>query len=247
MPPGHQMQQHPRQLGPPAPPQRPPAPPARPPAPAPRRSRPLPGLGLVLTLLGLVVQVLSLTVLPLASLGGPGAAASMPEVWRAATDEGTHGFGGWYLVIFSYPLAALGVLLALVSVLESVALKMIWGGLAVLGLGILVLRYGFGPFAELVGSDPGGLHFTTQEITIATVATAALVIVVFLLRTAMSTFRRVAGLILLALGGVHLAAVSDLSRASITEGLSIGAYGPPLGYLLTAAAAFIGPGRLLRF
>lgn len=202
-------------------------------------------MGLLLTLLGLVVQVLSLTVLPLARLGGAGAgAASMPEVWQAATDQGTHGFGGWYLVLFSYPLAALGILLALASVLESVALKVIWAGLAIVGLGVLVLRYGFGPFAELAGSDADGLHFTTQEITIATVAAAALVVVIFLMRTAVATFRRVAGLILLAIAGVHIAAVSDLSDTTPAEHLSFGAYGPALGYLLTAAAAFIGPRRL---
>ncbi len=198
----------------------------------------------MLTLLALVVQVLSLTVLPVAQLGGPDAvAASVPEFWRAATDAGTQGFGGWYVVIFSYPLAALGILLALVSVLESVALKIVWGGLVVVGLGALVLKYGLGPFAELAGSD-GGLSYSTQEITIATIAVGALVVVIFLLRTAMSTFRRVAGVILLGLAGVHVAAVSDLVGASPAEQLSVGAYGPALGYVLTAVAAFIGPRRL---
>jgi hypothetical protein len=199
----------------------------------------------VLVLLGLVVLVLSLTVLPWARLD-PNQLSSMslPGVWRDVTEQGTSGFGGWYLVLFSYPLAALGVLLGLASVLESVALKVIWGGLAVVGLGVLVLRYGLGPFAELATGD-GGLHFTTQEITIGTVAAGALVVVIFLLRTAVTTFRRVAGLILLGFGGVHVAAVSDLVSATGAEQLSIGAYGPAAGYLLTAVAAFIGPHRFV--
>ena len=209
---------------------------APPPGPAPRRSRRVPGFGLALVLLGLAVQVLSLVVLPWAPLGAnQPAPMSMPEIWRLTAD-GAHGFGGWYVLLFSYPLAALGILLALASVLESAALKAIWGGLAVIGLGILILRYGFGPFA-------GELHFTTQEVTTATIAAAALIVVVFVLRTAVSTFRRVAGLILLGLAGVHLGAVFDLANG--VDQLSIGAYGPAIGYLLTALAAFTGPGRLL--
>jgi hypothetical protein len=206
----------------------------------------VPGLGLILTLLGLVVQVLCLTVLPWARVdGGQSASAAMPEIWRLTTQEGTHGFGGWYVLLFSYPLAALGILLALASVLESVALKIIWGGLAVIGLGVLVLRYGFGPFAELATSDSGGLHFTTQEITTALIALGAIVVVIFVLRTAVSTFRRIAGLILLGLAGVHVTAVWDLVRVSGAEQLDIGAYGSALGYVLVAAAAFAGPRRLI--
>jgi hypothetical protein len=202
------------------------------------------GPGLVLILLALVVQLLCLTVLPWARLDQGGLSASMPRIWQVATEQGTHGFGGWYLVLFSYPLAALSIVLALASVLESVALKLIWGGLALVGLGILVLRFGFGPFAELAGDDGSGLSFTTQEITTATIAAGALVAVIFVLRMAVTTFRRVAGLILLGLGGVHVAAVSDLLKLTGAEQPSIGAYGPALGYLLTAAAAFIGPHRL---
>lgn len=201
----------------------------------------------MLALLGLVVQVFSLTVLPWARLDAGGlASASMPDIWRVTTEQGTHGFGGWYVVLFSYPLAALGVLLALASVLESMALKLIWGGLALVGLGVLVLRYGFGPFAELFATDARGLHFTTQEITTAVIAVAALVVVIVVLRTAVTTFRRVAGLILLGLAGVHVAAVWDLASTAGAEHLSFGAYGPALGYLLTAIAAFAGPVRLAR-
>lgn len=217
----------------------------RPPGPA-ARWRPrlrLPGLGLLLALLGLAVQVISLTVLPWARFGEAGlGSAGLPEI---ATELGTNGFGGLYTVLFSYPLAALGILLALASALESVALKLIWGGLALIGLAIVVLRYGLGPFAGLV-TDDAGLHFTTAELTLAVVALSAVVVVIFMLRMAVKTFRRVAGLILLGLGGLHVAAVSDLLNASSAEQLDIGAFGPALGYLLSAAAAFVGPARFLR-
>jgi hypothetical protein len=168
----------------------------------------------------------------------------MPDLWDTANQFGTHGFGAWYVVLFSYPLAALGILLALAAVLDSVALKVIWAGLALLGLGILVLRYGFGPIAELAVTDVDTLDFTTQEITTALIAVAAAIVVIFALKTAVSMFRRVAGLILLALAGVHIAAVVDLVRGSGVDNLGVGAYGPALGYLLIAVAAFIGPRKL---
>ena len=224
-----------------APPARqgPPARPAARPAAVIRRPRRIPGLGLVLTMLGLLVQVLSLTVLPWVRLGAnePGSAA-MPRIWQLAADHGAQGFSGWYVVLFSYPLAVLSIVLALASVLESVALKMIWGGLTLIGLGVLAVRYGLGPLAG------EGLHLTTVEIVIATVAVAALVAVILVLRTAVSTFRRLAGLILLGLAGVHIAAIVDLVNNSSADQLSIGAYGPAVGYLLTAIAAFTGPRRL---
>jgi hypothetical protein len=227
-------------------------PPQAPPAPATVHPRRLPGLGLVLTLLGLAVLALSLTVLPWAWLdggldGGKVSPVAMPEIWRSVAEHGTHGFGGWYVVLFNYPLAVLGVLLALASVLESVALKVIWGGLAIVGLGILVLRYGLGPFAELATAGTGGRSFTTQEITTATIALVALIVVIFMLRMAVSTFRRIAGLILLGVTGVHVAAVWDLVRESGAEQLSVGAYGSAIGYALIAVAAFAGPRRLLGF
>jgi hypothetical protein len=224
--------------------------PPHPPAPPAVRPRRIPGFGLVLTLLGLVVQVLSLTVLPWALLdggtadGGTAGPVAMPEIWRLVTEHGTHGFGGWYVVLFNYPLAALGILLALASVLESVALKIIWGGLAIIGLGILVLRYGLGPFTGLANAGTGGRSFTTQEITTATIALAALVAVIFMLRMAVSTFRRIAGLILLGVTGVHVAAVWDLVNASGAGQLSVGAYGSAIGYALIAVAALTGPRRL---
>jgi hypothetical protein len=222
----------------------PPSRPARAATPRPaalRRPRRLPGLGLALTLAGLAVQVLSLAVLPWVRFTAHGSGSdSTPTAWQLAADIGTHGFGGWYVVLLSYPLAVLGIVLALASVLESVALKLIWGGLALIGLGLLIVRYGFGPFAELAFTDADRLHFSTPQIVIATVAVAALVVVIFMLRTAVAMFRRVAGLVLLGLTGVHVAAVLDLARQSGADQLSIGAYGPILGYLVTAIAAFIG-------
>jgi hypothetical protein len=204
----------------------------------------LPGPGLVLTVLGFAVQVLGLLVLPWVRWDATGAATvSLPTVWKAATDHQTLGFAGWYVLIFSYPLAVLGALLALASVLQSVALKAIWGGLTLVGLGALAVRYGLGPFAE--GDGPaGGPRFTTHEIITATVAVAAAVVVIFLLRTAVSTFRRLAALVLLAVAGVHVAAVLDLAGAAGTADPSIGAYAPAAGYLLTAIAALVGPRRL---
>jgi hypothetical protein len=207
-----------------------------PPARGPRR---IPGLGLVLTGLSLVVQVLSLTVLPWMSAGGPRPVSeSMLDLWKLANEFGTHGFGAWYVVLFSYPLAALGILLTLAAVLDSVAMKVIWAGLTLLGLGILVLRFGLGPFAEVVvGGHP--LDFSRQEITTAVIAIGALVAVIFMLKTAMGMFRRVAGLILLSLAGVHVAAVLDLVKGAGIESVSFGAYGPVLGYLLGAVATIV--------
>lgn len=231
-----QPQQYPPQYG-----QRPPQ--YQPPPPEPAyddggRGLRLPGLGLLLSIAGLVVQALSLTVLPwLTNPAGDGSLTA----WDLVTELSATGFGDWYLVLFGYPLAALGVVLAFVSVLESVALKVIWAGLTIVGLGWLVLRYGFGPFAEAVGGS--GLDLSRQEIITAVVAVAVLVVVIFMLRTAMVMFRRVAGVILLIAGGVHLYAIQDMVVDS--DVLSVGAYGPALGYLLGAVAAFVGPRRLL--
>jgi hypothetical protein len=199
----------------------------------------VPGVGLVLTLLGLMVQLLSFTVLSWVRLGAgqPGSTAT-PRVWQLVADHGAHGFGGWYVVAFSYPMAVLSIVLALASVFESVALKLIWAGLTVIGLGVLVVRYGFGPLST------DGPHLSTWQIGLVCAAVAALVVVIFVLRSAVSMFRRTAGLILLALAGVHIAAVYDLVKESGVEDLSIGAYGPALGYLLTAVAAFTGPRRV---
>jgi len=234
--------QYPQQYQRPVAPQRPVTPSAPPPEPArptvriPRR---IPGLGLILTAVSLVIQVLSLVVLPFLRVdSGEPVTASVPKLWHAATLLGTHGFGEWYLVLFSYPLAALGIVLALASVLDSVALKVIWAGLAIIGLGYLALRFGLGPFVG-IGTAKG---FTRQEITTAVIAVAALVVVIFMLKTALSMFRRVAGLILLGFAAVHIAAVLDLAKGSATPG--IGAYGPAVGYVLIAIAAFLGPRRI---
>lgn len=197
----------------------------------------LPGLGLVLTLLGLVVQVLCLLVLPWLTASAGDESLSLPELWDLVSDAGASGFGGWYVVLFTYPLAALGVLLALVSVLESVAMKFVWAGLAIVGVGYLVLRYGL---LELFGD--GGVDLSRQELTTLVIAVAVLVLVIFMLRTAMVWFRRIAGLILLVLAGVHVYAMQDF--AGQTDALSLGAYGPALGYALSGVAALIGPRRL---
>jgi hypothetical protein len=220
-------------------------PPRRPAAPPPAESYDdggggfrLPGLGLILTLLGLVVQVLCLLVLPWMSASAAGGeSVSLPELWDLLSDAGASGFGGWYVVLFTYPLAALGVLLALVSVLESVAMKFVWAGLAVLGVGYLVLRYGL---LELFGD--GGVDLSRQEISALGIALAVLVLVIFMVRTAMVWFRRIAGLVLLVLAGVHVYAVQDF--VGDAEALSLGAYGPALGYALSGVAAVIGPRRL---
>ncbi|HET9140095.1 hypothetical protein [Actinophytocola sp.] len=232
-----------RQRPEPRPPSRPAPQPSRPasgPSLVPKR---LPGLGLLLTGLGLAIQILCLTVLPWVRVdAAQGASLSLPELFDLATEVGAHGFGAWYVVLAGYPLAVLSILLALASVLNSVALKMIWGGLTVAGLGFLVLRYGFGPFAELATGD-GPLDFSRQEITTAAIAAAALVVVIFALKMAVSMFRRVAGLILLGFAAIHVAAVADLATDSTAE-LGIGAYGPAVGYVLVAIAAFVGPRRL---
>lgn len=198
----------------------------------------LPGIGLILTVLGLIVQVLCLLVLPWVSQSAvSGETISLPTLWDAVSDAGASGFGGWYVVLFTYPLAALGVLLALVSVLESVAMKFVWAGLAIVGVGYLVLRYGL---LEMFGE--GEVDLSRQELTTLVVAGAVLVLVIFMLRTAMVWFRRIAGIVLLVIAGVHLYAVQDFVPES--ESLSLGAYGPALGYVLAGVAALIGPRRL---
>ncbi|HEY0449827.1 hypothetical protein [Actinophytocola sp.] len=202
----------------------------------------LPGLGLILSLLGIVVQLLCMLVLPWVSASAAGGQSiSLPQLWDLASTAGAQGFGGWYVVLFSYPLAALGIVLALVSVLESVAGKVIFAGLAIIGIGWLLLRYGVGPAAGLFG-EQAGLDFSRQEITTIVIAVAALVLVVFMLRTGLAMFRRIAGLVLLVIAGVHIYAVQDL--ASAADGLSLGAYGPALGYVLSGVAALVGPRRL---
>jgi len=222
-------------------PQRPPAERQRPPAPPERegRSFPLPGLGLLLSILGLVVQVLSFTVLPWAASSGGQGSAALPAIWDVAKNFDERGFSGAYVLLFSYPLAVLGILLSLVAVVESVAMKVVWAGLTIIGIGALVLKFGFGPFGSMFSG--GSLDFSRQEITIAVVALAALVLVIFMLKMAVSMFRRVAGLVLLVIAGVHIAAVSDLSDGFGYADLQVGAYGPALGYVLAAAAAFVGP------
>lgn len=216
---------------------------APPPPPAPKSHR-IPGLGLLLTGLGLVIQVLSLTVLPWILVGGTNPfSVSIPDLFDVTSKFGTHGFGEWYVVLFSAPAAALGIILALAAVLDSVILKVIWACLALAGLGYLLLRYGLFPLAEPLATD-NGLDFSTQELTTAVIALVALVVVIFALKMALSMFRRVAGLILLALAGVHVAAVIDLVKGGSISDLGIGAWGPAVGYVLTAVAAFIGPRKL---
>ncbi|WP_034267306.1 hypothetical protein [Haloechinothrix halophila] len=218
-------------------------PPPPPPSPPGRGFR-LPGLGLILTLLGLAVQLLSVTILPwLAMTNGASTSQSLADLWSGDVDLAASGFGESYVEIFSYPLVALGVLLAFAAVLESVALKIIWGGLALLGAGYLALKYGLGSFVDLGGTIGGDVELTPLNITIGMVAIGVLVVVIFVLKTAVAMFRRVAIVILLVSAGVHVAAVADISSASDLTELSIGAFGPAVGYLLCAAAA-IAPRRL---
>ncbi|WP_139190973.1 hypothetical protein [Actinokineospora iranica] len=217
--------------------------PSREPVTPQRFPRHVPGLGLVLATVGSLIQLLSLTVLPWAARAASDD-VSLPTLWKSLTDGDSQGFGDWYVVLFSYPLIALGVVLAFAAVLESVAMKVVWGGLMLLGLGYLVLRYGLGPLTGLFGS-PEPMSFTTAEIILAAGALIAVVLVALALKLAVSTFRRVAGVILLALSGIHLTAVMDLVDATAFSDLSIGAFTPSVGYLLTGAAALIGPRRLI--
>jgi hypothetical protein len=203
----------------------------------------LPGLGLLLSLLGLVVQLVSFTVLPWVHASASKDSQALPAIWDLAKDFDARGFSGAYVLLFSYPLAVLGILLSLVAVIESVAVKVVWAALTLIGIAVLVLRFGLGPLGETVTTD-APLDFSRQEITIAIVALAALVVVIFMLKMAMSTFRRLAGLVLLVIAGVHVAAVSDLTDGFGFADLQVGAYGPALGYVLAAAAAFVGPRRL---
>jgi hypothetical protein len=220
------------------------------PRPAPERSAPppepegggfrLPGLGLLLSLVGLVVQIVCFTVLPWVNAPGNEDAQALPAIWDLATNFDAHGFAGAYVVLFSYPLAVLGILLSLVAVLESVAMKVIWAVLAIIGIAVLGLR--FGPIGDLFTG--GSVEFSRKEITFAAIALGALVVVIFMLKMAMSTFRRLAGLVLLVIAGVHVYAVSDLTDGFGFEDVQLGAYGPALGYVLASAAAFIGPRRV---
>jgi hypothetical protein len=193
----------------------------------------LPGLGLILSLLGLVVQVLCLTVLPWVTADGEPFA--LPKLWEAARDASEGSFSAAYVALFSYPLAVLGILLSLVTVLQSVVTKVIWAVLMLIGVAALALRFGWDAITG------GGFDFSRQETIFGIVALAVLVIVIFMLRMAMSTFRILGGLLLLGCAGVHVAALNDMSGF---ENLGIGAYGPAVGYVLAALAAFIGPRKL---
>lgn len=197
----------------------------------------LPGLGLILSIAGLIVQIVCFTVLPWVNAPGNKDSQALPAIWDLATNFDAHGFAGAYVVLFSYPLAVLGILLSLVAVLESVAMKVIWAVLAIIGIAVLGLR--FGPIGDLFSG--GSVSFTRKEITFAAIALGALVVVIFMLKMAMSTFRRLAGLVLLVIAGVHVYAVSDLTDGFGFEDVQLGAYGPALGYVLASAAAFIGP------
>jgi hypothetical protein len=202
----------------------------------------LPGFGLILSLLGIVVQILCMLVLPWVSASATGGeAVTLPKLWELATEANAAGFGGWYLFLFSFPLAVLGIVLAVVSVLEWVAGKVIFAVLAILGIGWLLVRYGVGPAAGLFGEE-GGFDFTRQEITVIGIAVGALALVLVMLKTGLAMFRRIAGIILLAFAAVHMFALRDMFGGF--EGLSYAAYGPALGYALSGIAALIGPRRL---
>ncbi|WP_436494972.1 hypothetical protein [Actinokineospora sp. HUAS TT18] len=199
----------------------------------------LPGVGLIMTIVGSLVQILCLTVLPWASAGND--PRSLFELWDTLSKGGVNSFGDLYVVFLSYPLIILGILLAFAAVLESVAMKVVWGGLMLIGLGYLLLRFGFGPLTGTFGEN----DFGTREIVLAVAALAAVVLVVFVLKSAVTMFRRIAGLILIALSGVHIYGVMDLVKGIDLSDLSVGAFGPSVGYLLIGVAALIGPRRFV--
>jgi hypothetical protein len=203
----------------------------------------LPGFGLILSLLGIAVQLVCMLVLPWVSASAAGGKAlTLPQLWDLATEANAQGFGGWYLFLFSYPLAALGIVLALVSVLESVVGKVIFLGLAILGVGYLLVRYGVAPAAGLFGQQKTGFDFDRQEMILIGIGVGALVLVLFMIKTGLAMFRRIAGVILLVIAGVHVYAMRDLFGGA--DGLSLAAYGPAVGYALSGIAALIGPRRL---
>lgn len=214
-------------------------PPPRPPAPSRRLPRIRLPLGLILTIAGAVVQLLSLTVLPWTKLAGKPTSVSALDLLSGDVKIPANGFGEWYVLVFTYPAVALSIVLALAAVFESVAMKVIWGILAIVGLGWLAVKYSLLPFLD------ADLEFTTREMIIGVVAAAAAVVLLFVLKMAVSMFRRMAVLVLLALTAVHIGAVVDLSDQAGLSGLSIGAFGPVLGYLLCIAAA-LAPRRLPR-
>jgi hypothetical protein len=207
-----------------------------------RRIR-LPGFGLLLSLIGIAVQLVCMLALPWVSASAAGGKSlTLPQLWDLATEANAQGFGGWYLFLFSYPLAALGIVLALVSVLESVVGKVLFLGLAVLGVGYLLVRYGVAPAAGLFGQQKTGFDFDRQEMILIGIGVGALVLVLFMIKTGLAMFRRIAGLILLVIAGVHVYAVRDLFAGA--DGLSLAVYGPAVGYALSGIAALIGPRRL---
>lgn len=207
------------------------------PAPSRPRGRRVLSVGLVLAALGALVLLVSATLLPWVD-----GELSLPGLLDRVTDLPSMSFGDWYVAVAGYPLVFLGILLSFAAVLESVAMKVIWVGLTVLGLGYVAFRYGIGPLTGLVG-DSGG--FSLAETAVAAGALAAIVVVLFVLKSAVGMFRRIAGLILLGLSAVHITAIVDLVGDNGFGELSAGAYGPALGYLLAGAAAFVSPARLV--
>jgi hypothetical protein len=187
--------------------------------------------------LGALVLLVSVTLLPWVD-----GELSLATLWDRVRDIPSMGFGDWYVAIAGYPLVALGILLSFAAVLESATMKVIWVVLTVLGLGYIAFQYGIGPLTGLVG-DSGG--FSLAETMVAAGALAGIAVVLLVLRSAIGMFRRIAGLILLGLSGVHISAIVDLVGANGFGELSSGAYGPALGYLLAGAAAFTGPTRLV--
>lgn len=207
------------------------------PTPSRPRGRRVLGVGLVLAVLGALVLLVSSTLLPWVD-----GELSLPALLDKVTDIQSMSFGDWYVAIAGYPLVFLGILLSFAAVLESVAMKVIWVALTVLGLGYVAFRYGIGPLTGLVGESGG---FSLGETAVAAGALVAIVVVLFVLKSAVGMFRRIAGLVLLGLSAVHITAIVDLVGANGFGELSAGAYGPALGYLLAGAAAFASPARLV--
>jgi hypothetical protein len=201
----------------------------------------LPGFGLLLTLLALVVQIVCLTVLPWVTYGD---GQAMPKLWDAVVNGKADSFGDWYVLAFSYPVALLSIVLALAAVLKSAAAKVFWGVLSLIGLGALAFVFGVAPLTGLIGDKKSLDDFSTLELSLAGGALLAVVVVIFMLKMAISMFHRVAALILLGIAGFHVAGIVDLVGASGVSGVGLGAWGTALGYVLTAAAALIGPRKL---
>ncbi|MFO7192970.1 hypothetical protein [Thermocrispum sp.] len=208
-------------------------------APEPGPGLRLPGLGLILAVAGVAVHAISLFLLPWVTTGDGDLTAL--QAWEAIDLGEPSGFGEWYLFLLTYPLAALSVVLTLAALFESVAMKVVWAGLTLLGLAYLAVWHGARPLFGLVDGDSA--EPSQVDLIIGGVAVVAIVVVAFMLKVAVSMFRRVAVLVLLVAGAVHVYAVTDLTGTSDFLSLDLGAFAPVLGYGLCASSVLL-PKRL---